>query len=203
MIRLYVAAVYVVLWGVALTAPPTTTSIGDLFAFRGPDEWSIAIFNLMGVWPILFAAPLWADGPMQRVPAWPFVILSFAAGAFILGPYLLLRNWTAPAKTSGKLLALGTHPVVAVFCALAIAGLFGFGLSGSMGDYVERVVNDGFVRTYSMDFVAITLLYPVVAGHDRARLGRSPWVWWLAIPMVGAVVHLWQRRGVAVRPAAT
>ena len=101
-LKAYLAALYLALWLVAVTAPAADAAavLPDLLAFEGPDAWSIVIFNLMGVWPVLAGAPLLADGPGQRVPAWPFVLLSFAAGAFVLIPYLLLRRWGRPRDTA-------------------------------------------------------------------------------------------------------
>lgn len=58
----------------------------------------VAIFNLLGVYPALFASFLLPGAKKQPVPAWPFVYGSFALGFFAAGPYLALRD----IKTSGK-----------------------------------------------------------------------------------------------------
>lgn len=69
----------------------------------------VALFNLMGIWPLVYAMLLLPDGQAQRdqgksLRAWPFVVGSFGLGAFALLPYLALRSpparhgLTAPAS---------------------------------------------------------------------------------------------------------
>lgn len=193
--KLYLAAVYLALWGVVVTAPagPSDTSVVDLFMFRGPDPWSVAVFNLMGVWPLLFAGPLLADGPGQRVPAWPFVVLSFAAGAFVLTPYLLLRRWDQPDRTSGWLVRASSHPLVAVGGALASLGLVAYAANGAWSTFAHRLATDPFVRIYTSDFVAFGLLFPAVAFDDRRRRGLKGGGWTVFVPLFGAALHGWRR----------
>ena len=195
MTKLYLLAVYAALWAVALTAPPADPSalLMPLLSFEGPDAWSIAVFNLMGVWPVLMAAVLLSDGPAQRLPAWPFVLLSFVAGAFILVPYLLVRRFGAAADTERWLARLSTHPAVAVMATAATAGLVAYAVGAQQWSvFVQRVIDNGFVRTYTADFVAFALIYPVVALDDRHRLSMPDSVL-VYVPLLGGLEHLWRR----------
>ena len=55
------------------------------------------LFNIMGVWPAVYAALLTPAGRSANgVPAWPFVTGSFALGAFSLLPFFAL--WAPPAE---------------------------------------------------------------------------------------------------------
>ena len=75
---------------------------------EGTDAWVFSIFNLLGVWPAIYGAVLLADGAGRRLPAWPFVLLSFALGGFALlpGRWTLMeperwnRIWGAPLRLS-------------------------------------------------------------------------------------------------------
>lgn len=195
--KLYVAAVFVALIAVAATAPASDpgSQLEALFTFRGPDPWSIAIFNLMGVWPVLFGAVLLLDGPGQRVPAWPFVLLSFALGAFVLAPYILLRATDRELRPPGRMRAVMSHPWVPVLTGLTSAALVGYAATtGSWATYFGQLQGNGFVRTYSADFAACTLLFPAVAWDDRKRFGGHTRWWPTLIPLAGAVWHLAQRR---------
>ena len=196
MTKLYTVLVYGGLWAVALTAPKSDAAalIGDLFQFAGPDPWSVVVFNLMGVWPILFCAPLLWDGPGQRVPAWPFLLLSFAAGAFVLVPYLLLRCYGQPVRDSRRWLLWITHRNAAILLAFATVVLLGYAvIEGSLSEFMNRIANDGFVRTYTADFVALSLVYPVVALDDRRRLGIQGGSWIVFVPLFGAAWHMFRR----------
>lgn len=53
------------------------------------------LFYIMGIWPIIYTALLIpAAKSKNRVPAWPFVTLSYAFGAFALLPFMAL--WQSP-----------------------------------------------------------------------------------------------------------
>ena len=201
MTRLYVAAVYLGLWAVAVTAPPADAGavIADLLRFEGPDPWSVAVFNLMGVWPILFAAPLLWDGPGQRLAAWPFVALSFVAGAFVLGLYLLARREDQPIRPRTPWLMWMTHRNLAFLAgAMALGLLIYASTNGSISTFGARVASDGFVRTYTADFVAFSLLYPIVAFDDRRRLNLQSGSWTVLIPLLGATIHMVRRYNVLI-----
>jgi hypothetical protein len=63
-----------------------TLQWGDLNAYL------VAIFCLMGVWPMIFACLMFFDGKMQKIPAWPYFLGSNGTGVLCLLPYLILRQ---------------------------------------------------------------------------------------------------------------
>ncbi len=92
-----------ILWVVSLVyafgfAPPNQPDTFDLIVrlstaqIAGINPLIVALFNIMGVWPLIYSSLLLLDGRMQKVWAWPFWVASFAAGAFGLLPYLILRE---------------------------------------------------------------------------------------------------------------
>ncbi|MGL5510401.1 MAG: DUF2834 domain-containing protein, partial [Microcoleaceae cyanobacterium] len=64
-------------------------STGNL---TGINPLIISLFNLMGIWPIIYTCVLLADGRGQKIRAGIFVALSYAVGAFAILPYLALRQ---------------------------------------------------------------------------------------------------------------
>jgi hypothetical protein len=51
-----------------------------------------AVFNAMGLYPLIYAALLIPAARSDRLPAWPFVTASVFLGAYALLPYMAL--WT-------------------------------------------------------------------------------------------------------------
>lgn len=60
--------------------------------WQGINPYIVALFNIMGIWPIIYACVMLTDGQNQSIRAWPFVGASFAVGAFAILPYLALRT---------------------------------------------------------------------------------------------------------------
>ncbi|MEM0980273.1 MAG: DUF2834 domain-containing protein, partial [Cyanobacteria bacterium P01_H01_bin.58] len=79
-------------------APPDNPNTAELIRQLATGDWQginpivVALFNLMGIWPMAYAAIALIDGHGQSTPAWPFVLGSFGLGAFLLMPYLVLRE---------------------------------------------------------------------------------------------------------------
>jgi hypothetical protein len=75
-------------------SPDTVALITNLSTGKiaGINPLIVALFNIMGVWPLIYSCVLFADGRGQKIPAWIFATLSFGVGAFALLPYLALRE---------------------------------------------------------------------------------------------------------------
>ena len=181
-------------------APPDRT---DTFAliqnlslgrWDGIDPTLIALFNAMGVWPLLYACVLFADGRGQPVPAWPFAIGSFFLGAFALLPYLALRqpnpeffgnkNWLLEildARIAAVVLAGGSTLLAYVFW------------QGDWTLFATQWQNERFVNVMGLDFCLLCLLFPVLVGDDARRRGAENPMFLQAIacfPLVGALAYL-------------
>ena len=74
--------------------PDTFLLIQKLIAgeWQSTNAYIVALFNLMGVFPLVYACMLASDGRGQKVPAWLFSSISFFLGAFALLPYFALRE---------------------------------------------------------------------------------------------------------------
>jgi hypothetical protein len=188
-----------------LLAPPDDPDTFSLIERLSAGEWAglnpliIALFNLMGIWPMVYCSVLFADGRGQRLPAWPFALGSFAFGAFLLLPYLALRQ-ANPTFKGSKTIAIriwDSRWFAATFLLGAIV-LMGYGLGmglsqGWWGDFVTQWQTSRFIHVMSLDFCLLTLLFPTLIQDDLARRGvhrRDP-LWGLSLfPLVGACLYL-------------
>lgn len=59
-------------------APPNRPDTFELIKNLSIGQWQginplvIALFNLMGIWPVIYSALVFIDGRGQKIPAWQF-----------------------------------------------------------------------------------------------------------------------------------
>lgn len=182
-------------------APPEQPDTLDLIINLSTGKWDginpviISLFNLMGIFPLIYACILFIDGRGQRVWAWLFSTLSFAVGAFALIPYLALRNDNP--EFSGKkgwFIKILDSNWLAVFLTLGATTLVGFALfQGDWGDFVYQWQNSRFIHVMSLDFCLLCLLFPTLLKDDMARRNLdNPLVFWAVtlVPLFGALFYL-------------
>ncbi|TVQ12306.1 MAG: DUF2834 domain-containing protein [Leptolyngbya sp. DLM2.Bin27] len=197
-----------------ILAPPDRPDTTDLIlrlstgAWEGINPAIVALFNAMGLWPMVYAAIALVDGHGQPRPAWPFVVASFAVGAFALLPYLGLRqpnpSFSGPSFSGaqGLLLRLLESRWLGALLGAGAIALAAFALSkGDWPDFWQQWQTSRFIHVMSLDFVALWLLFPALLKDDMARRGLSqPWVPGavLALPLVGACLYLALRPSLSV-----
>lgn len=189
-----------------ILSPPNRPDTASLILRLSTGDWEginpivIALFNAMGIWPLVYAALALVDGHGQRLRAWPFVLVSFGVGAFALLPYLALRQPLASFSGPKSLLLrlLESRGLGAVLTAGAIAlAAFAF-LNGNWLDFWQQWQTSRFIHVMSLDFCALWLLFPILLRDDMARRGlKQAWVpiAVTALPLVGACLYL------ALRPS--
>ena len=197
--RFLFLALWVGLVGYAfLLAPPDQPDTLALIQDLSLGNWSrinplvVALFNLMGVWPLLYSSLVIVDGRSQSFPAWPFAAASFAVGAFALLPYLVLRR---PSQTfSGPLtwqLRLLDSRWLGALGVIAVLALGSYGIGGDWADFVNQWQTSRFIHVMSLDFLLLCLLVPALLGDDMARRGASRWFWLTAaVPMLGLALYI-------------
>jgi len=167
----------------------------------------VALFNIMGVFPIIYAALLLFDGRMQGVRAYPFVLGSFAVGVFAVLPYLALRepNQEFAGTKSWLLKGLDSRWLGAGVTIAALV-LLGYGITqGDWADFVAQWQTSRFIHVMSLDFCLLCLLFPLLLKDDMARRRwEQPSVFWgvSLIPFLGAAVYLLIRPKIAEQPQA-
>lgn len=184
-----------------LLAPPNQPDTFDLIQRLSTGQWQginplvIALFNLMGVFPLIYSALILLDGRGQKLPAWPFAVGSFGVGAFALLPYLALRRpnptFTGPKTGLLKLLDSRWNGAILLLGTLI---LLGFGLlKGDWADFIQQWQTDRFIHVMSLDFCLLCLLFSSLLGDDMARRGwQNRTAFWLLslLPLLGAVTYL-------------
>lgn len=189
-------------------APPDQPETVTLIQHLATGQWTninplvVSLFNLMGVWPLIYACVLLFDGRGQKIPAWPFASLSFGVGAFALLPYLALRQPYPQFSGSKNLLlkVLDSRWTGLGIAALA-GGLLGYGvLAGDWSDFIRQWQTSRFIHVMSLDFCILSLVFPALLGDDLTRRGleRQPWFWLVALlPLIGPVLYLCLRPSLA------
>ncbi len=168
----------------------------------------VALFNIMGVFPVIYASLLLFDGRMQPIRAYPFVLGSFAVGAFAILPYLALRhpNQSFTGEKSWLLKALDSR-WVGGSVAIAAIGLVTYGLTqGNWTDFIQQWQTSRFIHVMSLDFCLLCLLFPLILQDDMARRGwDSPGKFWAIalIPFLGAAIYLLVRPAIVQTTPAT
>lgn len=182
-------------------APPNQPDTFELIKNLSTGNWKginplvIALFNIMGIWPMIYSGLIFTDGREQKIPAWPFAVGSFAVGAFALLPYLALRE-PKPKFTGSQdiVLKILNSRWLGVLFTLGTIVLLSFGLlKGDWTDFIQQWQSSRFIHVMSLDFCLLCLLFPALLGDDMARRGmkNSSLFWAVAlVPLVGSVLYL-------------
>jgi hypothetical protein len=158
----------------------------------------LSLFSLVGIWLLIYSCLIFADGRMQSLPAWMFMLATIATGVFALIPYLALRQpnqsfagekdpWIAvfDSQTTGIILSIST--LVLLLYAI---------LWGDWAGFVQEFSTNRFVHGMSLAFCLFCLLfpYPTLLQDDMARRGLTPnaqlfhlAVW---VPLLGPLAYL-------------
>lgn len=184
-----------------LLAPPDQPDTLDLIKRLSTGDWQginpliVALFNIMGVWPLIYACVLLIDGKTQKLPAWPFVTASFAVGAFAILPYLALRQPHQPFTSEKSWLLKGLDSrITGVLIALGTLVLVTYGFTqGDWGDFARQWQTSRFIHVMSLDFCLLSLLFPTILGDDMAQRSlKNPAIFWAValLPLLGPVIYL-------------
>jgi hypothetical protein len=182
-------------------APPEQPGTFDLILDLSTGKWDginpviIALFNLMGIFPLIYACMLLIDGRGQKIWAWVFSVISFAVGAFAILPYLGLRQ-DNPEFVGEKdwLLKVLDSNWFAVSLTLGATALTGYAIFyGNWGDFVQQWQTNRFIHVMSLDFCLLCALFPALLGDDMQRRNiKNQSIFWIigSIPLFGALFYL-------------
>jgi hypothetical protein len=181
-------------------APPNKPDTFELIKNLSTGQWQginplvIALFNLMGIWPMIYSALLFIDGRGQKIPAWLFASASFGVGAFALLPYLALRK-TNPEfpGTKNTLIKLLDSRITGIILTVGTAILVSYGLlQGDWSDFIQQWQSDRFIHVMSLDFCLLCLIFPALLGDDMARRDWQTQLYWIfaLIPLFGPLIYL-------------
>ncbi len=159
----------------------------------------VAIFNLLGVYPLIYASLLLSGSKGQRIPALPFVVSSMALGFFGIGPYLGLREYNTDVKNEergrgsgifeSKLFIASISSFAYYLLYYAFYGTFD---GDRLNSFLELFQTQRLVQISTIDFTILTLALWDPLKEDMIRRnfkGVSPLVV-CALPIVGPLSYL-------------
>lgn len=184
-----------------LLAPPQQPDTFELIKnlstgqIAGINPLIVALFNIMGIWPIIYSCLLFFDGRGQKVKAWPFAIASFGVGAFSLLPYLGLREPNPEfIGSKNKFLQVLDSRWTGILLSIITVGLVAFGLSaGDWQNFIQQWQTNRFIHVMSLDFCLLCVLFPALLGDDLARRGiKNSAIFWVVslLPLFGPLAYL-------------
>ncbi|WP_036480280.1 hypothetical protein [Myxosarcina sp. GI1] len=182
-------------------APPQQPDTFALIADLATGNWGeinpliIALFNIMGVLPAVYACMLLFDGRGQKFPAAPFVALSFGVGIFALLPYFVLRQpnpkWNGERSWLLKILDSRACGIILTLSAIFLLVL-GF-TQGDWSDFVRQWQTSRFIHVMSLDFCLLCVFFPLAVKDDlaRRRIESNKIFWAISLtPLLGTLAYL-------------
>ncbi len=184
-----------------LLAPPDRPDTFQLIIDLSTGKWAginplvIALFNLMGILPLVYAALILIDGKTQRIPAGLFSAASFGVGAFAILPYLALREPNSrPIGDRRGIVKLVDSRWLGILLSIGTLVLLAYGIDrGNWADFVQQWRTSRFIHVMSLDFCLLSLLLPVLISDDmqRRRFTNPAAIRLLSlIPLFGGLIYL-------------
>lgn len=174
------------------------------------NAYLVAIFCLMGVWPMIYACLMFADGRMQNFRVWPYFIGSNGTGVICLLPYLILRqpSQTFEGPKDFLLQSLDSRRTGQALFVTTLLILFYAFFLGDWGDFVWQWQTHPFVHLISLDFCLMCLLFPLstLFSDDMARRGLSDRrIYWAValFPLIGPLLYLCFRPSLLVSQSSS
>jgi len=158
----------------------------------------LSLFSLVGIWILIYSCLIFADGRMQRLPAWAFILASLGTGVLALIPYLALRepNQQFEGQKDGWLALLDSRST-GIILSFSTFSLLGFAaVFGDWSAFWQEFLTDRFIHGMTLAFCLFGLLfpYPTLLADDMARRGLAPdsQLFWLTalIPLFGPLAYL-------------
>ncbi len=191
-----------------LLAPPDRSDTFQLIIDLSTGKWAginplvIALFNLMGILPLVYAALMLIDGKTQRIPAGFFSALSFGVGAFAILPYLALRESNSrPIVDRSGIIKLVDSRWLGIVLSIGTIVLLAYGIGrGDWTDFSQQWQTIRFIHVMSLDFCLLILLLPILINDDlqRRKFTNPRAIRLLSlIPLFGGLLYL------CIRPSLT
>lgn len=189
-------------------APPDRPDTLQLIIDLSTGKWAginpliIALFNLMGILPMVYAALMLIDGKTQQISAGLFSAVSFGVGAFAILPYLALREPNSrPIGDRNGMIKLVDSRWLGISLSIGAIILLVYGISnGDWADFAQQWRTSRFIHVMSLDFCLLALLLPVLINDDiqRRNFTNPAAIRVLSlIPLFGGLIYL------CVRPSLT
>jgi hypothetical protein len=165
----------------------------------------VALFNIMGVLPLMYLPLLLVDGRGQKIISFPFAIASFFVGAFGLLPYLALREENSEfIGEKNRVLTVFDSRIFALFLNLLALGLIIYGVTkGDWNDFVYQWNTSKFIHVMTLDFCLLSILFPTLVKDDMNKRGmeNNLFLWLVSlVPLLGTLIYLLLRSPLIIKP---
>eukprot|EP01018_Ginkgo_biloba_P024619 Gb_40012 [translate_table: standard] len=193
---------------------PNQTPYRDVYFLRkllnleGDDGFQInqvlvSLWYVMGLWPVVYSMLLLPSGrsSKNKVPVWPFLVLSFFGGAYALLPYFGL--WRPPPPAVGKtelerwplnLVESKVTAMALVFGGLVLAINAGVAGEDAWKEFFQYFRESKFIHATSIDFLTLWSLSPFWVYNDmtvRKWFNKGSWLLPLTlVPYLGPTLYL-------------
>ncbi len=138
--------------------------------FRAVNPLIFSTFNLLGVWPMIYAVLVLEEAEAQSFPVWPFILLSFFMGGFVYLVYYSLRSpvYTQRNQTGiQKQIEKQRNMILLLIVGLSLV-FYGL-IYGDWIRYLQSFQTNGLVHIMSIDFMLISLMFPALIKDDMIR----------------------------------
>ncbi|KAL8478261.1 hypothetical protein ACS0TY_030238 [Phlomoides rotata] len=202
---------------------PVTDSyfLKKLLNLKGEDgfelnEVLVALWYIMGLWPLLYSMLLipTSRSSKSKIPVWPFVVLSFFGGAYVLIPYFVLWRPPAPPVEESELrrwplnfLESKLTAGITLAAGLAII-VYAFSSDGdAWKEFYQYFQGSKFIHITSIDFALLSMFAPFWVYNDttvRKWDGKGSWLLPVSlIPFLGPALYLLLRPSLCVATIKT
>lgn len=196
---IWIAFVGYTLWLAPLDRPETWKIAQQLLTlqWQNINAYLLAIFWLMGVWPMIYACLLFADGRMQPFRAWPYFVGSNFTGVLCLLPYLLFRRRHASFKgyKDWWLETLDRRSTGVMLLLIASGSIVYALVVGDWQGFVQQFREQAFTHLITLDFCLMGLIFPITTlfEDDMIRRGiHRRLIFWIVavVPLFGPLLYL-------------
>ncbi|MQM18465.1 hypothetical protein Taro_051458, partial [Colocasia esculenta] len=163
----------------------------------------VALWYIMGLWPLVYSMLLLPSGRSSRskVPVWPFLVVSFFAGAYGLIPYFVL--WKPPPPPfeeeeiqSWPLNFLESKITAAILTAAGLGLILYAGLApgDEWTEFYQYFRESKFIHLTSLDFLLLSSFSGFWVYNDmtaRKWFDEGSWLLPFAlVPFMGPALYL-------------
>jgi hypothetical protein len=180
---------------------PGIMNFGQFYTLAAnPLEWSV--FNFIMIWALLFAIVMLIENRERLIPAWLFVLVSFAIGMYGMMPYFALRSvWRKEPKTKKTLYTkIVDSRILGIIVGLLgltllLYGIIATSIIGGWSDFASNFIDVRLIQVMTVDFALFAVFYPIVIWDDMKRRNwKNTWLFIaFSIPIIGALVYVTAR----------
>ncbi len=188
---------YSFLW--APESQPGDPGFADLMKIEGTNPIAWSVFNIVGVWALLYSVVFLIENKERFIPSWPFVLGAFGLGMYILMPYFAFRGVRKknPKEKKGWFIKIIDSRILGIILAILTLGITLYGIiaasiNNGWTEYGTMFLNIRFIHVMTIDLTLLTLFYPIAIWADMKRRNWQNMKLFIifSIPLLGGLIYL-------------